>query len=389
MSEESADNGSLTVKQKIGDAANDWLEKNKSVVLRQTPKWAQGLAITMLSLGSLMVIGGIVFRIDEVVTVQGQLQSIGGTSEVKTPVGGKVSSVFIEEGMFVKEGQLIMVFDTDEALAQKTALESQLRLENQQLEALTKTYESQLASMEGNRRVINARIRTKKLLVENMETLVEQGGFQRMQYLQQKDSLYELEEQSLQLDDQINRTLLEKSRVELDNEKSRSRINSQLKQINLQIRYRNVTSPVSGIAFDLKANNYGVLASGERIVSIVPQQGLAAEVFVPNKDIGFVKPGQEVKVRIDAFPFTRYGDIQGKITRIGADALEPNKTIGFYHFPVNIELNRSYLEAGDIKIPLKSGMSVTSNIKLRDKRVITLVSDIFSSQTDSLRTLRQ
>ena len=214
MSEESVDNGSLTVKQKIGDAANNWLEKNKSVVLRQTPKWAQGLAITMLSLGSLMVIGGIVFRIDEVVTVQGQLQSIGGTSEVKTPVGGKVSSVLIEEGMFVKEGQLIMVFDTDEALAQKTALESQLRLENQQLDALTKTYESQLASMEGNRRVINARIRTKKLLVENMETLVEQGGFQRMQYLQQKDSLYELEEQSLQLDDQINRTLLEKSRVE-------------------------------------------------------------------------------------------------------------------------------------------------------------------------------
>ena len=389
MSDESSENNSLTVKQKIGDAANNWLEKNKSVVLRQTPKWAQGLAITMLSLGSLMVIGGIVFRIDEVVTVQGQLKSIGGTTEVKTPVGGKVSSVFIKEGMYVKEGQLIMVFDTDEALAQKTALESQLRLENQQLETLTKTYKSQLASMEGNRRVINARIRTKKLLVENMEMLVEQGGFQRMQYLQQKDSLYELEEQSLQLDDQINRTLLEKSRVELDNEKSRSRINSQLKQINLQIRYRNVTSPVSGIAFDLKAYENGVLASGERIVSIVPQQGLAAEVFVPNKDIGFVKPGQEVKVRVDAFPFTRYGDIEGKITRIGADALEPNKKVNFYHFPVNIKLNRSYLKSGDIKIPLKSGMSVTSNIKLRDKRVITLVSDIFSSQTDSLRTLRQ
>ena len=68
------------------------------------------------------------------------------------------------------------------------------------------------------------------------------------------------------------------------------------------------------------------------ILSIVPQDGLYAEVFVPNKDIGFVKIGQEAKVRVDAFPFTRYGEIDGSVETIGADALAPDETWVFIVF---------------------------------------------------------
>ena len=59
------------------------------------------------------------------------------------------------------------------------------------------------------------------------------------------------------------------------------------------------------------------MGAGERILSIVPQDGLYAEVFVPNKDIGFVKPGQAAKVRVDA-SFSRYGELDGTVSRIGA-----------------------------------------------------------------------
>ena len=86
--------GALTVKQKLGDATNRWLAKNRSLVLRQTPVWAQSMAAIVIGLGTVVVVGSVVFKIDEVVTVQGQLQSIGGSVDLKSPVGQGGGGVF-------------------------------------------------------------------------------------------------------------------------------------------------------------------------------------------------------------------------------------------------------------------------------------------------------
>ena len=148
-------------------------------------------------------------------------------------------------------------------------------------------------------------------------------------------------------------------------------------------------APISGIIFDPQANLDGVMSAGERIVSIVPQRGLYAEVYVPNKDIGFIKIGQKAKVRVDAFPFTRYGDLPGDVTQISADALEPEPTQNFYRFPVKLNLSRFYLESNSVKVPLKPAMSMTTNLKLRDKRVLSLVSDLLVDTTDRIKSIRQ
>ena len=132
-----------------------------------------------------------------------------------------------------------------------------------------------------------------------------------------------------------------------------------------------------------------MLAAGETLLTLVPQSGLFAEVFVSNKDIGFVKTGQKAKIRVDAFPYTRYGELQGTVTQIAADALEPNSLQNFYRFPVKLNLSSSYLESQDSRIPLRSGMAITSNLKLRDKRVISLISDLLVDQTESIKQIRQ
>ena len=157
----------------------------------------------------------------------------------------------------------------------------------------------------------------------------------------------------------------------------------------MQLLYQNVVAPASGIVFDPQAQNEGVIAAGERILSIVPQKGLYAEVLVPNKDIGYIQINQSAQVRVDAFPFSRYGEIPASITQIAADALPPSSTTPFYRFPVKLKLSKSTLSSKGSAIPLKSGMSITTNLKLRDKRVISIVSDIFVDQTDSIRSLRQ
>ena len=54
----------------------------------------------------------------------------------------------------------------------------------------------------------------------------------------------------------------------------------------------------------------GVISSGDTILALIPK-GLKAEVFVANKDIGFIKKGQKAQIRVDAFPFTKYGELKG------------------------------------------------------------------------------
>ena len=88
------------------------MARNRSLVLRQTPVWAQSLATIMISLGAAATMAGILFRIDEVVTVTGQLESLEGGVDVKTPAGGKVASVHFEDGQLVNKGQLLVRFDT-------------------------------------------------------------------------------------------------------------------------------------------------------------------------------------------------------------------------------------------------------------------------------------
>ena len=135
--EKKSDNQS-TIKEKVGDAANNWLARNRSLVLRQTPVWAQSLAILMIGLGGIIVVGGILFRIDEVVTVAGQLKSIGGTVEVMTPAGGSVSQVFFKDGDYVDLGEPLIRFDTRQAASDKKLLTSQINYEKNNFKLLLK-----------------------------------------------------------------------------------------------------------------------------------------------------------------------------------------------------------------------------------------------------------
>ena len=385
----SAETSKLLLKQKVGDAANQWLAKNRSLVLRQTPVWAQSLAIILSGLGSIALLGGFLFRIDEVVTVQGQLKSIGGTVDVESPAGGRVSQVLFEDGGFVEKGDPLIKFDTRQAASEKHALETQIKLETEQLNAQLKIFKSQTVTLKSRKDVLEKRLDTKRSILKEMRTLVEQGGFQRIQYLEQQDSLFALEKQLTEIDEEISRINLQSERLRLESSKSMESMASRLNNANLQLQYRNVVAPVSGIVFDPQASLEGVLNSGQRILSIVPQKGLYAEVYVPNQDIGFVKLKQQAKVRVDAFPFSRYGEIPSQVSQIAADALPPSQIAPFYRFPVKLSLERSTLESSGISIPLKSGMSITTNLKLRDKRVISLISDVFVDQTDSIRSLRQ
>jgi len=194
-----------------------------------------------------------------------------------------------------------------------------------------------------------------------------------------------------EIDSQLNKVIIE-------NEKQINEVDSQISQTLVTLDYQEIKAPVDGTVFDLQPTSEGfVTNSSEPILSIVPEQGLVAQVFITNGDIGFVKeclePGDietcmDVDVRIDSFPYSEFGDIDGKLIEIGDDALPPDQVFPFYRFPATVQLAEQTISVNGKPIQLQSGMSLNVNIKTRPRRVITYFTDLFEKKKNNF-TSRQ
>ena len=79
---------------------------------------------------------------------------------------------------------------------------------------------------------------------------------------------------------------------------------------------------------------------GETLLNIVPDGEVEAKIYISNKDIGFVKPNMDAEIRLDAFPFTQYGSLKGKVLSIGDEVLPPDQINKMPRFPAYIKLNK-------------------------------------------------
>ncbi|MDX8483459.1 HlyD family type I secretion periplasmic adaptor subunit [Mesorhizobium sp. VK24D] len=154
-------------------------------------------------------------------------------------------------------------------------------------------------------------------------------------------------------------------------------------------------SPTDGIAQQIAVTTVGqVVTTGQQLLVVAPTKGaLQVEALVANLDIGFVKPGQSAAIKVDAFPFTRFGVLHGTVTRVAPEAVEeqeakrglanaaaaantaaaPASQAGqpqSFVFPVTIALEEQAMNINGQMIPLTSGMTVTVEIKTDSRRVI-------------------
>ena len=124
-----------------------------------------------------------------------------------------------------------------------------------------------------------------------------------------------------------------------------------------------LVSPVNGTVAQLSVHTIGgVVDVGKPLMLIVPKEGqLIGEVRILNKDVGFVRAGQDVAVKIAAFPFTRFGVASGTIESISTDALEDEK-LGLV-YTARVALDRNWRTRDGRTIPLAPGMEVTADIR--------------------------
>ncbi len=146
-----------------------------------------------------------------------------------------------------------------------------------------------------------------------------------------------------------------------------------------------LTAPVEGTVQQLAVHTVGGVVEAVRpLLVVVPYGTLTVQAKVLNKDAGFVRVGQQVAVKLEAFPFTRYGTVPGRIESITTDSVEDRKT-GLVYL-ARIALGRSTINNGDREIPLQSGMSVTADIRT-DRRTIIgyLMSPIDKARLEAAR----
>jgi hemolysin D len=181
-----------------------------------------------------------------------------------------------------------------------------------------------------------------------------------------------------------------------DIERDRDKLQQDLVKAQLKHDLTRLTAPIAGTVQQLSATTIGqVVASGQSLLTIVPFEGpMEIEAMIANRDIAFVEPGQQAVVKVEAFPFTRYGTIDATVSKVSRDAVDERYATNLSDaataakqqggsgqpsqapnlvFPVTLALVQHAIAVGESEVPLVPGMAVTVEIKTGSRRAIDYV----------------
>jgi hemolysin D len=145
-------------------------------------------------------------------------------------------------------------------------------------------------------------------------------------------------------------------------------------------------APVDGEVQQLAVHTVGgVIKPGETLLVVVPEgPALEVEALVLNKDIGFVHEGAVAAVKLDAFPFTRYGALEATVAAVGEDAM-PHERLGPV-YPVRLAIANNAIRVDGEPVRLSAGMAASVEVKTGKRRILDyLLSPIARARDESLR----
>lgn len=182
-----------------------------------------------------------------------------------------------------------------------------------------------------------------------------------------EDQFKEIDNQKKSGEVDFNQELLVKI---LEKEEELIQLKVQVQKGEKSLQYNEIKAPSSGKIYGLQINTVGeVIQPATTIMTIVPKEAdLIVETNVLNRDIGFIKENQEVRVKVDTFSFQKYGTLIGKVEKISAHTVKTKEKQDSYK--VKIRLNHNQLIFENKTYPISSGMEVTSEIKIGKRRII-------------------
>ncbi|MGR5146434.1 HlyD family type I secretion periplasmic adaptor subunit [Photobacterium alginatilyticum] len=310
-------------------------------------------------------------------------------------------------------GQPLSASSTFAALLpeQQDIVTENLRSEKREFEATVASLEAEmqvnLASQAARQSDIDALTGLTKNISQRLEarkTLSQVKVIGKVEYLEQEKELLEaerlvaqqqaelnvLKSQYHSLEERLGGFRFQKQREWLEKRKQAKLQLTSLRQELSKVREREqlevIRSPVDGTVQQLSVYTMGaVLQPAQSLMIIVPDDAVQlAEVQILNKDVGFVHPGQQVTVKVDAFPYTRYGTIEAELLSISRDSTTDER-LGLV-FPAQVTLKDNNIMVEGMAVELTPGMSIVAEIKTDKRRVIDyLLSPIREYQSEALR----
>jgi hemolysin D len=192
----------------------------------------------------------------------------------------------------------------------------------------------------------------------------------------------------------VSQFIADQSQKLAEAERKRDQLTQDLVKAQTRNERTRLRAPVTGVVQQLAVTTVGqVVNSGQALMTVVPLDApIEIEAMIQNKDIGFVAIGQPAVVKIDSFPFTRYGTLAGTVTRVSSDAVDMRDSANLSDaaaavkaqgvspntpqsrpelaFPATIKLERRTMEIDGRPVNLTPGMTATVEINTGRRRVI-------------------
>lgn len=361
----------------------------QEVRLKPAPVWSRALAWTIIGTASFGFCFAVFAKIDEVVLATGELQPLGAERPIKAPFAGVVNQILVREGQKVSAGQSLLRLDPEVSEKRAETLQTQLKLEKKRFEEESRSIQARESSLRERTEGLGRALKTEKQIFINISPLADQGAIQGTELLRQRNRVEQLESEIAQSRANLQEVQAQLLKMKQESLREIAELERQLVEVE-DIRSKEILkAPVNGVIYGLVPSSPGYAASsGETLVKVVPGGVLEAKVFVTNRDVGFLEKGMRAQIRVDAFPYTQFGSLPGTLKSVGTLPVEPDAQNPQPRFPAYISLEREFLTKGADQFAVSAGQSVQANLVLRDKRVITLLTDAVQKALDSLRSIR-
>lgn len=272
-------------------------------------------------------------------------------------------------------------------------------------QASMKQYEASLRSANVSFRKYSEQLSIAEDKERRYETLVQENSISALQLLEQRGKRMELAQSLAAQEAEIAKAEfslaqgvenVEKTKAEWQKDIT-SKLVDDYKQLQAKLedvskaqekkRLARIVSPVDGKVSQLAVFTVGgVVTAAQSLMTIVPEgTALEAEVWVANKDIGFINVGQTAEIKVETFNFQKYGTIEAEISEVSPDAKE-DKEKGLLQYRVALRLKKDNVIVNDKFVPLSPGMTATAEIKIKEKSIIEFFLDPFKRyRSEALR----
>lgn len=366
--------------------------------------------ITLIVLTAIWLIFG---KVDVVVSARGKIIPDGETKIIQPLETGVIKKILVKEGDFVRKGQTLIAIDPSTTQPQLSSLKANLEytnLERKRLEAASKgktfntdrtedaqtqkeLYQSSVSDLRNQLQAKTAEIKGLNEEVRNYQkqlsiNLAKERRMNEVLDIIARNDLDKIRQENSDFHSKIQdlRQQIAQKQKEADyirsnfktlnfkdladRDKKANELQANIKEIEFRKSQQNIVSPVDGYVNTLLVHTAGgVVTPAEKLVSVVPLNApIVVKATVMNKDIGFIRVGMPVLIKIDTFDFQKYGMINGVVKKVSKDSIEDQKQGLIYDVYIK-PLNHTLMVEGR-ETPISTGMSLTAEIKVNKRRII-------------------